>query len=94
MLERIGVFREAVPGVGEPSAVADVILEAATTDAPEPRYQAAPLGKPGVLAAELLPRPWRDGAVRAAIALGASTPVQLLFEWADRTSSTSGDADP
>lgn len=94
VLERVGVFGEDHPGVAEPSAVADVVLGAANADAPEPRYQAGPLGRPGVLAAELLPRSWWNGAVRTAIALAASAPVQSLFEWADRPSlPTPSDAD-
>jgi hypothetical protein len=83
VLERIGLLRNGVPGVCEPAAVADVIVEAATVDAPKPRYQAGPLGKPGVLAAEVVPQTVRDRAVRACIGLIASEPVQRLVRWAE-----------
>ncbi|ESP89138.1 SDR family oxidoreductase [Candidatus Halobonum tyrrellensis] len=83
VLDRIGVFADDVPGVADPAAVASVIVEAATADAPDPRYQAGPLGTPGVLAAELLPRAWRDRAVRAGVALAASGPVRRAAQWAD-----------
>lgn len=81
VLESIGVFQDDILGVCEPEAVADVILEAATADSPKPRYQVGPLGKPGILVAELLPQPWRDTAVRASIAFAASAPVQRVLRW-------------
>jgi NAD(P)-dependent dehydrogenase (short-subunit alcohol dehydrogenase family) len=55
VLERIGICRTPLPGVCEPSAVADTVLTAATADTPKPRYQAGPLGKPGVSVAASSP---------------------------------------
>lgn len=80
VLDRIGVLGDPLPGVGEPEAVAGTVVEAATADAPDARYRAAPTGAPAALAAGLLPPALRDRAVRAGLAAAASGPGLRLLD--------------
>ena len=88
VLEGLDVLGNDVPGVCTPSAVADTVLAAATADSPDPRYQAGPLGKSGVLAAEALPAGVRDRLVRAGVAAASTDPVQRALAWVDDRQST------
>lgn len=81
VLELLHTAKAGGVGITSPEAVAETILEAATSDAPKRRYGVGWPAKVGAVVAAVLPPSWRISLLSAALRVSTTEPVKRLLAW-------------
>ncbi|SEV87165.1 SDR family oxidoreductase [Natrinema salifodinae] len=81
VLELLHTAKAGGVGITAPEAVAETILEAATSDDPKGRYGVGWPAKAGAVVAAVLPPSWRTSLLAASVRLSTTEPVKKVLAW-------------